>query len=194
MAHSCPECGADLAGKIYDGVTFSECPQCAGVWFFEDDLKHIECEDVQNLDKIDLLEAPIKPVAAPTMTLACPMCGGAMGQYHFMEDNPILLHRCAACEGVWIEHGQLTQMAAAVEAANKPPTAEEMAAANQPLPMQHTGAVPQAMGSQPGQVPRVESAAEIAFDQEHAATMARYQRITGVARSLRWCFPCGGHM
>lgn len=79
MAYPCPECGTALAGKIYDGVAFSECPQCAGVWFFEDDLKHLETENVQDLDAVDLLEAPIKPVEAASALLACPMCGGAMG-------------------------------------------------------------------------------------------------------------------
>jgi Zn-finger nucleic acid-binding protein len=194
MVHPCPECGAELAGRIYDGVAFSECPQCAGVWFFEDDLKHLEKQDVEGLDRIDLLETPVKPAPAPTAALACPMCGGAMAQFHSLAADPVVLHRCAACEGLWMEHGQLTQMAAAVEAANKPPTPEEIALANQALAGPAAGSAPQPAPSQPGQAGRVESAAEIAFDQEHAATMAHYQRITSVARALGLCLPLGGHM
>jgi Zn-finger nucleic acid-binding protein len=162
MAYPCPECGAALAGKMYDGVAFSECPQCAGVWFFEDDLKHLETENVQDLDAVDLLEAPIKPVGAPSALLACPMCGGAMQQYHFMEDNPIVIHRCTPCAGLWMEHGQLKQMA-------------EAASGTVPQPAPAVAPAGQA-------APRVESAAELGFDQQHAAAMAHYQTITNACR------------
>jgi Zn-finger nucleic acid-binding protein len=191
MACSCPVCRVDLVGKIYDGVTFTECPQCAGVWFFEDDLKHLESENVQDLGLVDLMDVPIQPAGSPSDALVCPMCGQAMGQFHFMADSPILLHRCASCEGLWIEHGKLTQMAAAIEAAQKPPTSEEIALAGNAALAGSVEQQPIGAASQPadGTAPRTESAVEISFDREHAATMERYHAVTAVCRLLSFRIP-----
>lgn len=73
-----------------------------------------------------------------------------------------------------MEHGQLKQMAEAVEAAKKPPTPQEIALANRA----NADAAP-ATGQA---APRIESAAEMAFDQQHAAAMAHYQKITNACR------------
>ena len=43
-----------------------------------------------------------------------------MDQFHFMMHGPILLHHCGACEGLWIYHGQLTQIAQAIESREPP--------------------------------------------------------------------------
>ena len=176
MIHSCPNCKVTLASKVYDGVAFTECPQCMGVWIFEDDLRHLESENVHDLEKIDETSAPIHPVSSPSEVLACPDCGMAMQQCHFMIDGPILLHRCSACEGLWVDHGELTQMAQAIEAANRPPTREEIAAAN--------GAIASPPPPAKQVPPRTESSTEQLFDQEHAVTMARYQAISSVCKLL----------
>ena len=194
MNHSCPVCKTTLTGKVYDGVTFSECPQCAGVWIFEDDLKQLESENVQDLDRMDVANVPVQPVESPSSPLPCPECGVAMEQFHFVIDGPILLHRCSSCEGLWIDDGKLTQMAAAIEAANRPPTPEEIALANQGRTDAIFGIPPKnapapASDATAGTVPRAESAAEVQFDQEHAATMARYNAIASVCRVLSWGRP-----
>lgn len=179
MVHPCPECGTALAGGIYDGITFSECPQCAGIWFFTDDLQHLEAQNVHDLNAIDLLQQPVKPVTSPPALLACPMCGGAMQQFNFASGSPVVVHACRACRGLWMEHGQLTQMATALESAVKPPTPGEAELMNEGYMGVH-----QLKGRSPQSDPRIESAAELAFDEQHAATMARYQAVSKVCRVL----------
>jgi len=182
MVHSCPVCKVALEDKVYDGVTFSECSQCSGVWILEDDLRNLESENLQDLDHLDLSDVPIQPAGSPTAKLACPECGQEMEQFHFMVDTPILLHRCDSCDGIWIDHGELAQMEAAIGVANRPPTAEEIALANQARKDWEAGktTVVTADEPAPGAAPRTESEAELQFDQAHAAELVHYQAIGNV--------------
>jgi|GEM_PF-2327482 len=177
MVHTCPVCKSDLTGKIYDGVTFSECPQCAGVWFFEDDLKHLESENVDDLKRIDLMDVPVKP-AVSSDEMACPMCNQPMARFHFVMDNSILLARCSTCRGIWFDHGELTKVADVIRAKSRPLTQQEIAQTSKA-----EADIILKRNVKPA-VPRVESEVERHFDAEHAATMARYQAITTVCKML----------
>jgi Zn-finger nucleic acid-binding protein len=170
MVHSCPTCKVPLKDQAFDGVAFAECPECAGVYIHEEDLRKLETQSVHELDKLDMANVALHPAGSASDVLACPQCDKPMEQFHFLIDGPVLLHRCNACEGLWIEHGKLTQMAAAIEAAHSPATPEERIALNHSAP---TAAAP-----------RAESAAEMQFDREHERTMARYRGITAVCRGL----------
>jgi len=159
MDNYCPVCKIPLAGKNYDGVKYLECSQCAGIWIYDDDLKRLESENVQDLNTIDSMNVPMHPVGSPVDLLACPECGNDLVQFHFLMEGPIILHRCDPCKGLWIGDGELVQMAAAIKAANLPPTPAEI----------HSAA---------------NAATEAQFDQEHAATMARCHMISNVCRQL----------
>lgn len=133
MVHSCPICKIALTDKVYDRAAFSECSQCAGIWITQDNLKQLEYENVNDLVQIDLQNVPIKPANLPTNTLTCPKCSDEMEQFHFMVDTPIMLNRCSDCEGLWIDDGELTQMAEAIQAAYQPPTTKELGLAKEVL-------------------------------------------------------------
>lgn len=173
MVHSCPTCRVALRDQIFDGVVFAECPECAAVYIHEADLRQLETQSTHELDKLDIANVALHPAGAASDVLPCPQCDKPMEQFHFLIDGPILLHRCNACEGLWIEHGKLTQMAAAIEAAHSPATPQERNALN------HGAAAVGQTGT-----PRTESAAELQFDREHERTMARYRGITTVCRGL----------
>lgn len=185
MVHSCPVCNTALTDKMYDGVAFLECPQCAGIWIYETDLKQLETKNIKDLNQLDIMDVPIKPVESPADVLTCLECGGTMEQFHFMMDTPIMLHRCDACEGLWINHGELTQMEAAIEAANQPPTAEEIAIVKGERPINH----PADASKEAAPGTRIESAAEMSFDNEHADTMAKYSTISSICRLLSTRIP-----
>jgi Zn-finger nucleic acid-binding protein len=134
MVHSCPICKVALTDKVYDRVAFLECSQCAGIWIIQADLKQLEYENVNDLVQIDLQNVPVKSANhLPTNALTCPKCSGDMEQFHFMVDTPIILNRCSDCEGLWIDDGELAQMAAAIQAAYQPPTTKELGLAKDVL-------------------------------------------------------------
>jgi Zn-finger nucleic acid-binding protein len=180
MIENCPVCKIPLDPKTYDNAAFQECSQCAGVWILQSALGELEEENVQDLDQIDDSEVPIKQAADPS-EMDCPCCGKDMLKYHFMYDTPIQLYRCDDCNGLWIEHGELKQMAAAIEAAKEPPTAEEIALASG-LPVPSKDAT-QPIPSDPSVEARKEEIlAE--FTAEHEKTMAHYAAMTAMCRAM----------
>lgn len=164
MNHNCPECNVALVAKVFDGVSFEECQECGGVWILEEALRQLELKDVEDLGRIDQMDTPTKPAPPEESTVACPACGKTMDAFHFLIDTPIRLHRCLSCNGLWIGHGELTQMAAALEDAKKPITKEEAVLAQ-----------------------KAELEAE--FEEDHRRTMQRYQSITGICKVLSTRLP-----
>ncbi len=106
MTCDCPVCKVALIDKSLHGMGFEECPQCAGVWITEQTLKGLEADDLRDLEAIDAMDVPVKAVDPGSAALGCPACGGAMGQFHFLYDSPIVLHRCDRCEALWIGSGE----------------------------------------------------------------------------------------
>ena len=116
MIRTCPVCRIGLVDQKFDGVNFAECPQCAGVWILEEELKRLESVGVDELKRLDAMERPMSVPPPPASSVfACPSCGGAMEQFHFLYNTPIMLHRCQPCGGLWIEDGEMAQMATMIE-------------------------------------------------------------------------------
>ena len=164
MNSSCPVCRTALAHKIFDAVGLEECPQCAGVWIKVEALKSMESRSVGDLEEIDSVNIPIQAVVHPSMIMHCPECGLALASFNFEYDTPIQLHRCDTCDGVWVEHGQLTQMALTIEHTRGPVTVQD---------------------SHP--VDDAEALAE--FSGEHARAMDRSSLISGACSFLTTRLP-----
>jgi len=168
MIRTCPVCRIGLVDQKFDGVSFAECPQCAGIWILEEELKRLESVGVDELKRLDGMERPMSvPPPAASSVFACPSCGQAMEQFHFLYNTPIMLHRCQPCGGLWIEDGEMAQMATMIEQGDS-------------------------VGTNLG-VDRAKADEIMArFTQEHEETMARYQSVANVCRALCcWVRPYG---
>jgi Zn-finger nucleic acid-binding protein len=123
--HHCPVCGVALTHRVFHGVSIEECWQCSGVWIAEDTLKSIESRNVHSLQLLDALLEPTGVVMPVTAGSPCPICGRGMEEFRFLLDTHIVLHRCDCCDGLWVAHGQLTQMAVALTEIRRPVTDKE---------------------------------------------------------------------
>ncbi len=160
MNYTCPVCKVPLTNMSYDGVSFAECPQCAGIWLHRDGLKQLKAQNVEHLNQIDVMNVPQKVAVSQPAIMDCPECGYAMERFRYMIDSPVMLDCCNTCDGLWIDDGELTQMVEVLEG-------------------KLVQSAPNAPNSgMSGTAPRVKSEAEIKFELEHVASMSRYKAIT----------------
>jgi Zn-finger nucleic acid-binding protein len=113
MSDSCPVCRISLRDREFLNISFRECPQCAGIWLFKEALSSIQNEDARNLAVMESMASGI-PSAKPSVVRECPSCGLAMERFRYLIHTPIALDRCNSCKGLWIDDGELMQMAEAL--------------------------------------------------------------------------------
>jgi Zn-finger nucleic acid-binding protein len=108
----CPNCDARLkavSARARTGylIALDQCPQCGGLWCDRFELFPIDAADVHTLDPLDQ-PALWAPVASVKRDLKCPRCRAALRRFH----DPLLpadarIERCPACEGLWLNRGEL---------------------------------------------------------------------------------------
>lgn len=130
MTHSCPICHIDLTEATHNGVLFYECSQCAGIWILAKDLKSLQENGIQNLSQIDDTVVPAQEPKKDDSPRLCPSCQKEMVTFNYMLDTPIQLNRCEDCQGIWIDDGEMRQMAKCLEDLNGPIKPEELALAS----------------------------------------------------------------
>lgn len=119
---TCPRCQAPLPPGVYEGATVETCTRCGGQWLGREELKQI----------VDTRERTWEPGALEAMRgvsvrgldlarvredLACPDCAAVMEPFQYGGDSGIILDRCLACGGIWLDGGELEKVQMAVEAA-----------------------------------------------------------------------------
>lgn len=103
----CPRDGAALAPLEVDGLALDSCPSCGGLWFDLGELRRAEDREDPDLHWLEFTlwrdEHSFQLTPTP---LPCPRCDGRLGSalYH---DTGVLVHMCPACEGTWLDHGDL---------------------------------------------------------------------------------------
>lgn len=116
MELQCPRCKSGLSQAAYEGVAVEHCPGCSGQWLSGAELRTIiDCRERQFSDaERDALAAREKTFTADAMTaeavLDCPQCRGPMVKFRYAGDSPVVLDRCPACEGTWLDGGELEQV------------------------------------------------------------------------------------
>lgn len=167
MKHGCPDCRVPLVEKSYDQIVFKECPECAGLWILEKDLSTIEARDPHALAVIDSLDKPSKEPVYRSSARPCPECGLLMERFRFNRNTPIILDRCMCCEGIWVDDGELAQMASVLT----PPVQQS------PTPMYST--------AEDLALKKAKAAELMAqFTAEHEARMARYRMFSALCGGL----------
>jgi Zn-finger nucleic acid-binding protein len=161
MTHKCPDCQVPLRTESFEGLSIEECPQCAGIWILDQDLKRLEAEGAAELERLDAAGKPSRTPSPAPSTRPCPACNLIMERFHFAYNTPVVLDRCTLCEGLWIDDGELTGMAAVLHAEEHPEHDPATAKAEAALVMAR-------------------------FEMEHERTMDRYRMITKICRGLSW--------
>jgi Zn-finger nucleic acid-binding protein len=119
----CPHDQTPLEKKVVRGraTEVDRCPKCGGVW----------CED----GEVDAIigaktRAAIPASAKPTRRL-CPRCATPLVVFGY-PDTMTLLDGCRTCRGLWLDHGELEQIAKAP--APRPPRPPRPAAMHAEIP------------------------------------------------------------
>jgi Zn-finger nucleic acid-binding protein len=108
----CPNCDVPLrpvTAHARSGYLLSldQCGQCGGLWCDRWELYPIDACEVNRLDPVDQ-SAVLAPVATVKRELKCPCCHTPMQRFR----DPLLpedvhIERCPACEGIWLNRGEL---------------------------------------------------------------------------------------
>ncbi|QDU58588.1 TFIIB-type zinc ribbon-containing protein [Aeoliella mucimassa] len=100
---NCPTCYLPLVTEALHGQQVDRCANCGGRWLDHAELgaivRHVAPAD-------DLSDAE----PCTTEELACPHCESRLEPFEYAHDSGVTIHKCRACEGVWLTAGQLTQL------------------------------------------------------------------------------------
>lgn len=118
----CPRCTSELRTIRYEGVEIETCPVCEGEWLDAGELPLILDRVEQQLDPAELgvLDAvnrslPGRRVAGEPR-LKCPKCVDQMLlPFTYAGSTGIVLDKCPACGGLWLDHNELEMVQALVE-------------------------------------------------------------------------------
>lgn len=118
----CPRCTGILCATEFDHVNVDVCPDCKGEWLFAGELlKIVEHHDeVFTPEEIAAQEAVNKDIFTVEKDdhdeLNCPVCENVrMEHFNYGDTSGIILHKCAECEGIWMDKGQLEKIEEVVD-------------------------------------------------------------------------------
>jgi len=111
-----------MASRAYEGKLIEHCSNCLGHWVAKAKLQHVVVTRLFRFDAglaLQLAKAPANrtiSAAESSRNLACPSCNVELAPRKFADDTPIVVNRCSACEGTWLDHHELEQVQMIVEA------------------------------------------------------------------------------
>lgn len=126
MNRICPKCEIELTEEMQSGTTIDICPQCAGIWFDNDELNNIREQDPVSLIQIDQQFRPKVEPATSGGARNCPACRLPMRRYNYLYTSPIELDECEQCGGVWVDDGELEKMVQVLNDARTQPLPPEI--------------------------------------------------------------------
>lgn len=99
---NCPKCVMKKLETIaMDGVTIDACPNCGGVWYDADELRHC-VSDPCVIDKA-VSEGLSKPRPSDSK---CPRCSSAMVNGG-LSNEFLRVDKCPKCHGIWLDKPEL---------------------------------------------------------------------------------------
>jgi Zn-finger nucleic acid-binding protein len=122
---ACPNCDVELRPVTAHSrsgylIALDQCDRCGGLWCDRWELFPIDASEVARLDPVDqpALRASVVTVQRE---LKCPRCVTAMFEFR----DPLLpadahIERCRACEGMWLNRGELRRFKSAHAAPPRP--------------------------------------------------------------------------
>lgn len=112
----CPQCKQMM--KVVEEKAFSAllCESCGGMFYPEGEFNnHLEVvRELVPSQPAAQPQAPGRPPWALTpgeRREACPGCAGPLQPFNYAYHSNIILSKCPACHGLWVEPGQMLQVA-----------------------------------------------------------------------------------
>ena len=110
---SCPHDGAGLnsvtiVSHYGQPLHLDQCPQCGGIWFDESELFRARQGEAVKVESADI-ECISQPEVKGRKYLICPRDGTMLVRFtdrYFPSE--IILERCPACRGLWLNRGHFT--------------------------------------------------------------------------------------
>lgn len=109
---NCPSCtGVELNEEPAGDMSIDRCPQCHGIWLDACELEHLLTRLPHPLLQSD---RHFRPAASEGPRRTCPHCKGTS---YLIKLNSLIrpgtiLDTCPVCFGVWLDAGELGQLAA----------------------------------------------------------------------------------
>lgn len=113
---NCPACGNALHHVTYRGLVLDQCSVCRGVWYDADELgAFLERYLAEHPDlppaRLSLHQEAGMLAPAGEGERACPRCEFPLEKYNYGYDSGIILDRCHACKGVWVDGDEVQRLA-----------------------------------------------------------------------------------
>jgi len=107
----CPECDIEMFVLEFERIEVDYCSQCRGIWLDSGELELIaEATGGTPRDLASSLEQPPGPKVRRRGRRRCPVCRRRLVQVSTAGENPIVLDRCPAGDGLWFDRGELKEL------------------------------------------------------------------------------------
>ncbi len=121
----CPRCRIDLVRFEYEDFQIENCPNCRGHLIKQRRLDGIKRSKKLTTEELKV-EAKREFKASSPEKIRCPRCHVPMEKERADSPISIYLDRCAACNVLWLDGGELALVQLAYEAGQKSLDAAEM--------------------------------------------------------------------
>ena len=112
MNRACVKCTSILDKSMVGDVEVDLCPSCGGLWLDSGELEKLGTGSKDDVQKLrSALTGSDKPESASDTTTPCPACPGQLKE---MKLGPVTIEFCGACNGIFLDKGELDQAIAAV--------------------------------------------------------------------------------
>ena len=115
----CPECKRPLQYRKAQYVEFYVCLDCRGIWVAGNQFRALVVKmaaDTQVQPEVQILFRPRQVAQCEVSQTGahvhhCPDCYTPMREFNYAYDSNIFLDRCEQCQGIWMDTGEVMQIA-----------------------------------------------------------------------------------
>ena len=117
----CLTCHVPLRAIEYEGIQIDSCDDCGGTWLdageFEKIIRAREARFDPDERRAVARAAKITGIRLHKVDreFTCPTCGKRTAPVHYGGDSGIIIDRCPACRGIWLDQGELEKIQQLVE-------------------------------------------------------------------------------
>ena len=107
---NCVACGEPMLALELEGVEIDHCLACGGIWLDRGELEAL----IGNSDRAyEVIHSLVPTPVSHDRRRACPLCDRKMDKVALGPFRPeVVIDRCPAGEGLWLERGKLRQILA----------------------------------------------------------------------------------
>ncbi len=106
---NCPKCISPLNEIVIENVCLDFCPHCKGIWFDKEELAFVT--ELRN----DLPNPQADRTEGKDTVFPCPRCDKKLEELKFIPLLDLLIDRCPACHGIWLDNGELQKVGTIAE-------------------------------------------------------------------------------